>query len=195
MKTDLKFWMIVALTLVVIAQILFRPSRPEIDISPYKNAIAIADMKIDSLAGRNRELFEGLEKQILRREQDSASFVARLNAKLARQEKIRVVVMQKVDTMEVVKTFILRSDSIQEDLTGRVRSLEFELRNTTKTLLTIRDNFETEIAFMQDKYKIALQEGEVYRKGWRKEQRKTKVWKIATVIAGVGGLFVSSIVQ
>lgn len=182
-------WLNILLVLAIALLILFWPSNPDpAEITTLKQRDQVKQEQIDSVHSLNQALLTQFQKEILRREQDSASFVARLKAKQARQVIIRPVVMAQVDSLPIVKQFILRSDSIQADLTARVTSLEFELISTTKTLKSITENYENELHFTQDRYKIALEEAEVYRKGWKKEQKKVKLFKVLTVAGTVLGL-------
>lgn len=189
MFKDFRTWLIIGLVLLVVYLILSRPSAPDpTEITILKQRDKAKQVKIDSLADRNRAILSAYQKDVQSWDSARSVFKTQLNAKQDRQVKIKTVVLQTVDTMPVVKEYLLRQDSIIEDLSKRTNQLEFELSSTTKSLLGIQANMEQELKFTQDQYKIALQEAEVYRKGWRKEQRKTKGWKVAAVAGTVLGI-------
>lgn len=186
-------WLNLILVLTIALMILFWPSKPDpTEITTLQQHDSAKQVQFDSVKRLNQSLTDDLQKKTLEAERVQDSLITLVKKKQARQVIIKPVVMAQTDSLPIVREYIARQDSIAEDLSNHIKSLEFELSNTTKTLLSIRANMETEIAFMQDKYKIALQEAEVYRKGWKKEQRKTKVWKVAAVVLGVGGLMAGS---
>lgn len=193
MFKDFRTWLIIGLVLLVVYLILSRPSRPQPEqITQLEKVKDSLTREIKSVKANRAVLFDQYVKNVVTSERVQDSLITLVKKKQARQVIIRPVVMAQVDSLPIVKQFILRSDSIQADLTERVTSLEFALTSTTKTLKGITESYENELQFTRDHYKIALEEAEVYRKGWRKEQRKTKVWKVAAVVLGVGGLMVGS---
>lgn len=189
MFKDFRTWLIIGLVLLVVYLILSRPSAPDpTEITTLKQRDQAKQVQFDSVRRLNQSLTDDLQKKTLEAERVQDSLITLVKKKQARQVIIKPVVMAQTDSLPIVREYIARQDSIAEDLSNHIKSLEFELSNTTKTLLSIRANMETEIAFMQDKYKIALQEAEVYRKGWKKEQKKVKLFKVLTVAGTVLGL-------
>lgn len=182
-------YLLIAVTIALIISILTRPSNPKPErITQLEKVKDSLTREIKSVQASRSTLMKSYEKDVIISERKQDSLKVLINRKQARQVIIRQVVMTQVDSLPIVKQFILRSDSIQADLTERVTSLEFALISTTKTLKSITENYENELHFTQDRYKIALEEAEVYRKGWKKEQKKVKLFKVLTVAGTVLGL-------
>lgn len=190
---SIQTWVIIGLTIVVIILILTRPTKEITDLEPYRIQVAIAQQQIDSLKGGNKKLARKIaEDSILRAEEAVAhkEDAKKKNATIAKLKANPTIIMIR-DSIPVVDSLIVAQDSLIESQGIRIIVLEGDVKTLGIDLARVTDNFEAQIKAHESKLKSTEQLADAYKKENRKERRKVKVWRVATVLGTVGAFLLA----
>jgi hypothetical protein len=185
-------WVIIGLTVVIIALILFQPKPPEVDITPYRAAQAIADQEIKELKQSKALLIRRIQEDSIIHVEERASFLeryTRLKGKLGQQ---RVIIDTVVRENPEVARYVELADSTIQVQAERIDTLESNLTDLRVDMKALVNNFNSEIAAHISKYENEKAIADHYQKENRKVRRGARWLKAGIVGAAVGGLFLGS---
>lgn len=189
---NIQTWLLVAVTVALIISILTRPTKEITDLTPYRTAIAIADLKIDSLTKSNRATIKRIQEDSIIQAEERESFKTKLNAISRRQDTRRPQVLQQIDSLPIVKAFIETQDSVIAFQSARIDSLELDKAELRVDVRTITDNFIRQMEAQESKIQATEQLADAYKKDARKSKRANRWAKAGAVVLGVGGFLLGS---
>jgi uncharacterized small protein (DUF1192 family) len=180
------------LILVLIAALalvwLLKPQPEPVDMKPYEIAIAIADLKIDSLT-------KGLSKLRQKRAADSLlsiksnqeyqSKVLVLRSTVAKLKANPTVIKIREENPEV-DSLIIAQDSVIQVKDERITFLESEVRRTVDNMNSFNETYEGILKVEREKFEAQKQLTAEYKQQNRKLRRGNTWTKIGAIAAGVG---------
>lgn len=188
-----KLWFVIfGLTAIIVFIILFDRDPPAVDLAPYERAIAISDLKIDSLTKSNRATVRRIqEDSILQAEEKQAyqKSITGLQARLRnKRDRIDTLILESPALQEYVAT----ADSVISLQSARIDSLELDKAELRVDVRTITENFLRQIEQHESKLKATEDLADAYKKDARKSKRAVRLWKVATVLGSVGMFLIGS---
>lgn len=149
-----KLWFVIfGLTAIIVFIILFDRDPPAVDLAPYERAIAISDLKIDSLTKSNRATVRRIqEDSILQAEEKQAyqKSITGLQARLRnKRDRIDTLILESPALQEYVAT----ADSVISLQSARIDSLELDKAELRVDVRTITENFLRQIEQHESKLK------------------------------------------
>jgi hypothetical protein len=188
------WYLIFALLLLCIILILTRPVKEITDLKPYETAIRIADQEIKELKQSNLKLQAKIDSDSLRQTKEKETYrteVKKRDAVIAKLKGNPTIIRIREENPEV-DSLIVAQDSLITRHAERVAELESNLTDLRVDMKALVNNFNSEIAAHISKYENEKKIADTYQKENRKIRRSSRLWKAATVTAGVLGLFVGS---
>lgn len=189
---DVKVILIIVLAGVIAFLILTDKDPSTVDLAPYERAIAISNLKIDSLTKSNRATIKRIqEDSIIQAEEKQAyqNSITSLQARLrTKRDRIDTLILESPALQEYVAT----ADSVISFQSARIDSLELDKAELRVDVRTITENFLRQIEQHESKLKATEDLADAYKKDARREKRKVKVWKVATVLGTVGAFLLGA---
>lgn len=179
-----KLWFVIfGLTAIIVFIILFDKDPPAVDLASYERAMAISDLKIDSLTKSNRATVRRIQEDSILQAEEKQAYQKSITGLQARLRTKR----ERIDTLwrdnPALREYVATADSVISFQSARINSLEIDKAELRVDVKTITDNFLRQIEQHEVKLKATEQLAEVYKKDLRKQRRKTR---LATIF-GFGG--------
>lgn len=191
---DIKTYLVIGLAVVIVLMLLFdkdpEPNREAEE--QLKVALAIADLKIDSLSKSRTKLARKIAEDSILQAEERHTFqnaIGSLQTRLRqRRDKIDTLILES----PALRDYAATADSVIAIQSARIDSLESDKAELRVDVREITSNFEAQLEAMRSKLKATEEIAGVYKSQVRKEKRKVKVWKVATVVGIVGSLWIGS---
>jgi hypothetical protein len=183
-------WVIIGMALVIIALILFQPKSPEVDITPYRTAQAIADQEIKELKQSNLKLQAKIDSDSLIQTKEKETYrteVKKKDAVIAKLKGNPTIIRIREENPEV-DSLIVAQDSLITRHAERVSELESNLTDLRVDMKALVNGFEGQIAAHISKYENEKKIADTYRDENRKIRRGAR-WLKAGAVAGIVGAF------
>ena len=190
-------WILVALLAVaVVLMILFWPdsntsNSRELELEAK---IASRDKAIFSLHAENTKLQQKIERDSVQLAQVTQVYkkeVSRLSFNLERLKKNPVVV-KVIEENPEIDSLVHGYDSLVVELSLQNAVLEKYIDSLRVDFRKVESNFEQRLQLQSETIVDQKAIIDDQRKELRKERKKVKLWKVATVVAGVGAFFLGS---
>jgi ElaB/YqjD/DUF883 family membrane-anchored ribosome-binding protein len=180
------------LILVLIAALallwLFKPKPEPVDTKPYEIAIAIADLKIDSLSKGLARLHQKRTADSLlsiKSNQEYQSKVLVLRSTVAKLKANPTVIRIREENPEV-DSLIVAQDSVIHVKDERITFLESEIRRTVDNMNSFNETYEGILKAEREKFEAQQRLTAEYKQQNRKLRRNNTWTKIGAIAAGVG---------
>jgi hypothetical protein len=191
-----RLWYIIfALTALVVILILFDKDPESVDITPYRTAQAIADQEIKELKQSNSKLQAKIDRDSVSQAQEKAahsSEVKKRDAVIAKLKANPVVIKIREDN-PVIDSLIVAQDSLIIRHAQRVAELESNLTDLRVDMKALVNGFEGQIAAHISKYENEKKIADTYRDENRKIRRGNRLLKAGAVAGIIGAFFLGSL--
>lgn len=193
MKITPQTWIILGLLAFIALYIAFdKPPQP--DLSPYKIAIAEADIRISQLKTDSAKLASKIHTDSVRQSQEKTTYVRTISEKSREIENMKRnprVVEVRITEPEVndLITAMESQDSIK---TERIETLEIHLSALRADMNAVKGNFSKLLAEERVKFQSQGEQLTKTMKENRKLRRRVKVAKVLVPVAAGLGLFLGA---
>lgn len=185
---SIQTWVIIGLAAVIVIMLLFdkdpEPNREAEE--QLKVALAIADLKIDSLSKSRTKLARKIAEDSILQAEERHTFqnaIGSLQTRLRqRRDKIDTLILESPALREYVAT----ADSVIAFQSARIDSLESDKAELRVDVREITANFEAQLEAMRSKLKSTEEIAGVYKKEARRAKRSARWLKAAIPVVGVG---------
>lgn len=189
-----RVWFIVfGLTAVIILLLILDKDQEPYDSSAWKEAIQRSNDKITVLQQDKQKLARKIAEDSILRHEQSQAYQQDVKIKSAAIAKLkanpRVVYIRESEP--VVDSLIVAYDSIVQLKDDRIDELEVSLDELQINMKAVNVNCDRILEAERDKFKASEELISGLEKQNRKERRKVKLWKVATVVGSVGMFFIA----
>lgn len=182
------------MALVIIALIVFDRDPPSVDLIPYETAIAIADLKIDSLTKGGAKLAAKIKSDSIKRDKQSKAYQQEVKIKSAAIAKLkanpRVVYIRESEP--TIDSLIVAYDSIGELKDRRIDTLEVSLDELQINMKAVNVNCDQMLEAERDKFKASEELISDLEKQVKRSKRGNRRLTAGIVVSAVAGLFLGS---
>lgn len=190
---SVKTWAIIILAVVVILLLIF-PGSQEVDTKVWKDSLKASSERIATLQLDRARLFEKIKSDSLESIRRDSAYKSDIKIKERRISDLKAnpTVIRIREEVPVIDTLILAYDSIINVQSARLYDVGKELTGLRQDLDQVRINFEAQLQEYSNTQEILVNTIEEQRKELKKQKRKATLYKITTVIAGVGGVLLGA---
>jgi hypothetical protein len=139
---------------VIVLLLLFWPEPEPVDLDPYKRAIAIADIRIDTLTSANSKLASKIKADSLQQVQEKKTYIVTIEKKSREIENLKAnpVVVKIRETTPDVNALIIemeRMDSVKTERIARLENdkdaLRIDMRQLEGKSFKLKKQFQTNL--------------------------------------------------
>jgi hypothetical protein len=187
-------WVIIGLVAVSVALILLWPEPEPVDLDPYKRAIAIADIRIDSLTSANRKLASKIAQDSLQQAQEKKTYIVTIEKKVREIENLKAnpVVVKIRETTPEVNALIIEMERMDSVKTERIATLENNLDGLRVDMRQMESNFGELLQSEREKFNAQKAISDELAKDLKKAKRSGRLAKILIPIAAVGAFLLGN---
>jgi hypothetical protein len=192
MKMDIKFWLIIGLTVVIVALLVFQKKPIDQNKVAFEDSITAWKSQQTNTIKAQEEIIKRVSESKVK---DSAALRAfkvensRLKAKIS---SIRPRVVQILVDNPSADSLVKTLDTLNQKLEIENSRLQYSLQIQGKEFIDLTVAHEEERRISERMIVEALARTEVLEKERRKAKKGNRLLKAAAVALGVGGLFLGS---
>jgi hypothetical protein len=180
---------------VIVLLLLFWPEPEPVDLDPYKRAIAIADIRIDSLTSANSKLASKIKADSLQQVQEKKTYIVTIEKKSREIENLKAnpVVVKIRETTPDVNALIIEMERMDSVKTERIARLENDKDALRIDMRQMESNFGELLEVEREKFQAQKAISDELTKDLKKAKRSGRLAKVLIPVAAVAGFLLGGL--
>lgn len=185
-------YVVIGLTLIIIALLVFDRDPPSYDSSAWKDSISKANDKIATLQVERTKLARKIAEDSILRAEERHTFQNAIGSLKTRLQQKRIQIDTLILESPVLRDYVATADSVMQLQAARIDTLEVSLDELQINMKAVNTNCAQMLEAERDKFKASQELISDLKKQVKRSKRGNRRLTAGIVVSAVAGLFLGS---